>query len=134
MNENNVNQVSKNNNVQTNNGGVFLTLIVFGIMIFLGWKFFVQPVFFPSNVQENGWEAEYYAKIDLGKNCSENELTVKAIEENNGIYIVKCTTTNTMLKGLYGSTFYYGYKPNAAGTSYQYHIDTSIGSIYSKLK
>lgn len=134
MNENNINQVNKNNNVQTNNSGVFLTVIIFAIIMFLGWKFIIQPAAFPSNLQKYGTNAEYYAKKDLGKDCSESELTVEAIEEDDGIYIVKCTTTNTMLRNLYGATFYYGYKPNAAGTSYQHYVGSSISAVYSKLR
>ena len=87
-----------------------------------------------TNVQKYGFSAEFSAKQDLGQYCRENELQVKAIEENDGIYIVKCTTTNQNLIAQYGSsTFYYGYMPSASGSTYRHYTDTSKQKVYDIL-
>ena len=109
-------------------GYIMIALILLG-----GYKLF-QPVFFPTNVQKYGYSAEFSAKQDLGQYCRENELQVKAIEENDGIYIVKCTTTNQNLIAQYGSsTFYYGYMPSASGSTYRHYTDTSKQKVYDIL-
>lgn len=112
---------------------MLIGIIILGIIIFCGWKFLIQPSFFPTNLQLNGGLAETYAKNYVGEDCREDELKVKAIEENNGIYIVECTTTNSDLIRIYGSKFYYGYMPSASGNTYKQCAATSISAVYSRL-
>lgn len=126
------NQYKKNsNNILISRITVLLIAIV---IIFFAWKYYIQPVFFPNDLQKNGYIAEYHAKNYLGKECRENELEVKAIEENNGIYIVECQTTNSTLITLYGSKFYYGYMPYADNRTYKQYVDTNINNVYSMLE
>lgn len=109
-------------------------LIVMALFIFGVYKIVIQPVFFPTNLQLNGHSAEFYAQRYLEDYCKANELEVKAIEENGGIYIVKCTTTNKNLIAQYGSsTFYYGYMPSASGLKYYQYVDTSKQKVYDFL-
>lgn len=133
---------TKYNNTLTNNvnlnvnrltfSDIFI-LIVIVIIIFCFWKYIISPIFFPTNLQLHGRLAETYAKNYLGDDCREDELKVKAIEENNGIYIVECTTTNSDLIILYGSKFYYGYMPSASGNTYKQCAASSISAVYSRL-
>lgn len=139
------NTVIQNNDCQNNNTKQptvnqpstftkIITIIITIAIIFCSWKFYFQPYLFPNDLQKNGYTAEFYAKNYLGDFCKENELEVKAIEENNGIYIVECKTTNSTLKSLYGSTFYYGYMPMASGNTYKQHADKTISAVYTMLE
>ena len=108
-------------------------LIMIALILWGGYKIF-QPIFFPTNLQQNGHSAEFYAQRYLEDYCKANELQVKAIEEDNGIYIVKCTTTNQNLIAQYGSsTFYYGYMPSASGLKYYQYADSSKQKVYDFL-
>ena len=132
------NNIGTNNNFQTNQANTIPLvnkIILFIIMVLLlwgGYKFF-QPIFFPTNLQKNGQSAEFYAQMYLEDYCKANELEVKAIEEKNGIYIVECKTTNSTLKSLYGSTFYYGYMPSASGLKYTQYVNESKQKVYDSL-
>lgn len=136
--ENNINEKSVKNSVNNvtnnqNSKGTISSIIILIILIFCGWKFIVQPIFFPTPLQKNGFWAENHAKQYLGEECKENELTVKTIEEVNGIYIVECTTTNQTLKKLYGSKFYYGFAPNADGITYREVVDIKKENVINRL-
>ena len=128
---NNTKQTTQNSTSPLMN---IISFIIVIVLLFCAWKYFVQPTYFPTDLQENGYTAEFYAKNYLGDFCKENELEVKAIEENNGIYVVECKTTNSTLKQLYGSTFYYGYMPMADGKTYKQHSDKTISAVYSMLE
>lgn len=128
---NNTKQTTQNSTSPLMN---IISFIIVIVLLFCAWKYFVQPTYFPTDLQENGYTAEFYAKNYLGDFCKENELEVKAIEENNGIYVVECKTTNSTLKQLYGSTFYYGYMPMADGKTYKQHADKTISAVYSMLE
>lgn len=128
---NNVNNMRPRNNTFA----TLMTLVIFGLIIFGVWKFFIQPVFFYDGEKASSYNmAEYYAKKYLGNDVGQTELTVKAVEDKDGIYIVKCITTNSSLKKLYGSTFYYGYKPNARGNAYKQYVGDTIAEVYNKLR
>ncbi len=128
------------NNIQqpvVNQPSTFTKIVTIAItiaIIFCSWKFYFQPYLFPNDLQKNGYDAEWHAKNYLGDFCKENELEVKAIEVNDGIYIVECKTTNSILKSLYGSTFYYGYMPMADGKTYKQHADKTISAVYTMLE
>lgn len=129
---NNVNTNSTNNNVFTVLFGNIILITIIILFIWGAWKLF-QPILFPTNLQKNGYNAEYHAQLYLDNYCKANELKVKAIEEKNGIYIVKCTTTNEYLINKYGSIFYYGYMPSASGLKYYQYADTSKQKVYDRL-
>ena len=131
----NVEEYNNNNNVTNNSSTkvLIIYIIIVIIFIFCGWKFIVQPIFFPTPLQENRYWAENHARQYLGEECRENELTVKTIEEVNGIYIVECTTTNQTLKKLYGSKFYYGFAPNADGITYKEVVDIKKENVINRL-
>ena len=132
------NNIGTNNNFQTNQANTIqlknkiILFIIMALLLWGGYKFF-QPIFFPTNLQKNGHNAEFYAQMYLEDYCKANELEVKAIEEENGIYIVECKTTNSTLRSLYGSTFYYGYMPSASGLKYTQYVNTSKQKVYDYL-
>ena len=117
------------NNAKLSN--IILAIIII-LFIWGAWIIF-QPILFPTNLQKHGHTAEFYAQCYLEDYCKANELQVKAIEENNGIYIVKCTTTSEYLISQYGSTFYYGYMPSASGLKHYQYADTSKQKVYDRL-
>ena len=139
------NGIKTNNNFKANKSNIkplvneiifFITMVfIFIVIVFLLWGGYkiIQYLLFPTNLQKNGHSAEFYAQMYLEDYCKANELEVKAIEEKNGIYIVECKTTNSTLKSLYGSTFYYGYMPSASGLKYTQYVNESKQKVYDSL-
>lgn len=109
-----------------------LALII--IIIYMMWELLFRPIFFPNLMDKYERSAEYNAKSFFSTWCYESEIKCNAIEEKDGIIIVKCQTTNQDVIDIYESNIlYYGYKPSSNEINYNYYVSKNKSEVINYL-